>query len=442
MLLLENNPADVAGDPTRSALIRAFRRTCCAAALAGLAALGPAPTSTADGGSQLELNIVFPGPNSEVNPSEPVFLAGQAFLDFAGAALDAVIVIDVSASVGMPSGEDLDRDGILDRAFAGSDSILAAELAAAARLARELALPDNRVGLVTFSSTRSGSFSPGGNLRAATLVTPLTADAGALGRGVDAIRAQIPRGMTHTAAALDEARRALVPRPGDEGRGRIVLLFSDGEPTSPHTSTARNLQATLEAAAACADLDIRVHTFAVGPEALANPEALVKIAENTRGFFTPVEQIAELPYLASRVARGSVRALQVSNRTTGEPASDLLLGNDGSWSALVSARPGPNVIEVSATALGGASARRELTVLALGGAVQPIPAAFETRRSDLLQRRLRRLQGNTADLGDRLRRAITSRMQQSRARSEGAERELSIEIGSTPAGSEVGIGRE
>ena len=247
-------------------------------------------------------------------------------------------------------------DGILDRAFAGSDSILAAELAAAARLARELALPDNRVGLVTFSSTRSGSFSPGGNLRAATLVTPLTADAGALGRGVDAIRAQIPRGMTHTAAALDEARRALVPRPGDEGRGRIVLLSATENRRVRTRAPPRNLQATLEAAAACADLDIRVHTFAVGPEALANPEALVKIAENTRGFFTPVEQIAELPYLASRVARGSVRALQVSNRTTGEPASDLLLGNRRFLERARLRPPGPNVIEVSATALGGASA--------------------------------------------------------------------------------------
>ncbi|MCE2390219.1 MAG: VWA domain-containing protein [Proteobacteria bacterium] len=417
-----------------------MRRVCRAAALSGLAALGLASEAGADDASVLELSIVFPGPDSEVAPTEPVFLAGHAFLDFAGASLDAVIVVDVSASVGMPSGEDLDRDGLLDRSFAGSDSILAAELAAASRVARELALPGNRIGLVTFSSTRSGSFALGGSPRAATLVTAPTGNSSSLRRGVETIRAQLPRGMTDTAAALGEALRALERTSRNNGRGRIVLLFSDGEPTSPHASSTLNLQAALEAAQACADRGIRVHTFAVGPEALANPEALVRIAENTRGFFTPVDRISELPDLAYRVVRGSVRALQVSNLTTGEQASDLLLGNDGYSSALVSTRPGPNVIEVSATALGGASARRELTVLARGGVVQPIPAAFETRREDLLRHRLLRLQGDTADLGDRLRRAIASRMRQSRARSDGSVRDLSIEIGSDRVGSEVDPG--
>ena len=405
-------------------------------ALASLAVLMPGRLLEADETHHLELSIVYPDPGSEVDPSVSVFFAGHAFLDFADSALDAVIIIDTSASTGMPSGEDLDRNGSLDRAFAGHDSILTAELAAAERLARELALPGNRVGLVTFSAARPDDSSPRDILPAADLVTPPVPDLATLLRGLDTIRSRLPDGMTDTAAALNESRRSLA-RDSGSGRGRIVLLFSDGEPTAPHASRARNLQAAVEAAALCADLGIRIHTFAVGPEALANPEALVLIAERTRGFFTPVDRISELPNLASQVARGSVRELKVLNRTTGEPASDLLLGNDGSWSALVSARPGLNVIEVSATTLGGGGARHELTILAREGAENPMPDALKTRHAELLEQRLLRLRSATSDLAGQLRKLMAARFEQLRARSKAPDRKVTIEVDPASGGSDA-----
>ena len=381
--------------------------------LLSLAAVGWSAAALAEEGpTRVELTLVHPEPGIEIDPQEPAFLAGEAYLRLPdNEGLDAVLALDASASTGLYAHADVNDDGLLDRGWAGSDSVFAAEVRAAVRVVDELARPGNRVALVIFAGSDPARPRPGAMQPAGLLVHGLSGDFASVRGAVEALRGRVPRGMTNMQAGLDHALRAL----GDDPRRRrdaTVLLFSDGAPTSPYPSSDRNLAAALDVAERCRARGVRVHTFAIGSEALESPEAPIRIADATGGYFTPVERATDLADLASWVARASIQRLTVHNRTSGDGASHLLLDHDGSWSALVPLQPGRNVIEVAATALGGLSARREVVVVARSGAPdQAIPERFVARREALLRQCLGELQRKTEELKARLRRELALEME-------------------------------
>jgi Mg-chelatase subunit ChlD len=101
------------------------------------------------------------------------------------------------------------------------------------------------------------------------------------------------------AAGVDQATRELLGQPGarskaDPNSEKVVLFLTDGQPTLPYGpgKDADNVRAVLEAADRAREHGIRVHTFAIGPAALAGPIATVELAARTQGYFIPVRELA------------------------------------------------------------------------------------------------------------------------------------------------------
>jgi hypothetical protein len=377
-----------------------------------LSALSAAANDTE---SRVELRVIHPPSRTVMDPAEPALLTGETRVTLgAGQGLDAVVAIDVSKSTGAFVGADIDGDGFEERGQAGGDdSVIAAEIVAAERVIDELVRDGHRVALVRFSGR-----SPEWWLThpAAEILQPLTGDRATLRRALEAFR-EPPRGMTDIAAALQESLAAL--EGGGKGRERILLLFTDGSPTQPHQEPAQNLQAALEAAARCADAGVRVHTFAIGVGALANPVGLIQIADRTGGLFTPVESLSDLSDIAGWVARASIRDVRVRNLTTDELAQRMRMGSDGSWSALVRVREGRNRIEVTVSVAGAGRARQELILIGRAGAgPQEVPESLAQHRRMLLEDRLARLQQKILELAEALRQRLVDEMTEVRTRKE------------------------
>lgn len=401
-----------------------------AALVVGLLALllSPAPAARAEEErSRIGLAIRYPASGAVVDPAESALLVGDAFVDHeAAGALDVAVLVDVSTSTGLFAGGDVDGDGVEDeRSFAGPDSVLAAERRAIGRVLETVAGGGRRVALVRFSARPTEWWREEAPART---VQALTADAGPLQEALAAVAAERPRGMTDLAAALREGLRALGD--GADGRDRVLLLFTDGSPTHPHESPEENVRATLEAARECAAKGVRVHTFAVGMKALANPSALIRVAEETRGFFTPVAEPADLAEIASWVARSTLRDVRVRNLTTGARASRTRMGHDSSWSALVPLREGRNRIQVVASAAGHAPSRLRIVLLGRAGTEpQAPPEALGGHRELLLEDRLARLRERVEGLRERLREDLVREMDRVRAQK---QLELRAEDASRP----------
>lgn len=366
--------------------------------------------------SSVELVLRYPDAEAVLSSEEPVLLVGDAFVDHgATGALDVAIVVDVSSSTGVFAGADVDGDGVEEeRSFGGDDSVLAVERLAVERVLDALGGHGRRMALVAFSarSTQWWRDEP-----AARVVHPLTEDPSRLRGALGELAGRRPQGLTDLAAALREGLRALGPEAGE--RDRVMLLFTDGSPTRPFDTPAENVRAALEAAEECARQGVRVHAFAVGTKALANPAALIRVAETTRGLFTPVAEPADLPEVARWVARSTLRDVRVRNLRTGEPALRTRSGHDASWSALVSLAPGENEIEIVASAAGHEPARRRITLLARPGAEgQSPPKSLGDHRALLLEDRLARERRRVESLRERLREKLVREMERVRSRKE------------------------
>ena len=66
----------------------------------------------------------------------------------------------------------------------------------------------------------------------------------------------------------------------DASSEKVVLFFTDGRPTLPYDQVfeAENVKAVLRAADRSARANIKIHSFAIGPEALEGPVATVEMA--------------------------------------------------------------------------------------------------------------------------------------------------------------------
>jgi hypothetical protein len=383
----------------------------------------------------LKLEIEEPTDGSIVGSPEGAFLAGRA-LALLGEfkRFDVVLVLDTSGSTNTASGSDINGNGIigatgLSGIFKQSDpgdSILAAEVAAAKKVIESLDPRNTRVSLVTFAGTsperdQFGQIYTTGRTDAIT-EEPLTTNYERIAKSLDRVLKRGPDGLTNMTEGVRLAIRELKGFRGsmskpDPASQKVVLFFTDGQPTLPYGSgfSDDNVQSVLRVASQARRADIQVHTFAIGPEALAGPTACVELAAYTGGYFTPVSSAGDLPAVVETVNFANLDELTIKNLSLGETATDTIINADGSFAALVPVQPGLNRLEVVATATDGTSTKAEVTVSYAPGAPSPqLPRELVALRNRLLERRLIQIK--------------RGRIEAERSAAENARKELEIKI--------------
>ena len=381
----------------------------------GLLCIAVALTASRTGAveSRVQLEIEYPADGAVVGRSAcGLFVAGRAVAhERLLRRFDLAIVIDTSGSTLGPSGADIDGDGSVgevvrvplgfgrgeSRSSDPGDSILAAEVAAARRLLTLVDRRLTRVTVVTFSGRAPGS--PIGQVhgRAARTRESLTRDYDRIERALDRILAEDPVGGTNMAAGIQQATLELLGMDGalsspDTESRKLVLFFTDGQPTRPHDSPADNVRAVLEAAAQARLATVRIYSFALGPEALDGPIASIDMAALTGGSFVPVRNAGDVVELIETVDFTHVAEVEVRSATTREDSYPFRATADGGWGGLVPVVPGINRIEVLARAADGTEARRRLEVhFDPEGESPAIPKSFSFQRNRLLEECLRDL---------------------------------------------------
>jgi hypothetical protein len=396
------------------------------------AALATAPSPPPADSDAIRITIDSPEPEAIFGDAAGAFLAGSALAQGAGSErFDLFLVIDTSSSSNQPSGVDVDGDGELGveapepdaRSTDPGDSILAAEVAAARQVVDGLDPKRTRVGVVSFAgeallrTPRDLERPP--VRRAAFTQEPLTSDYRRVRDALYELGRSEPYGMTHMAAGIDLATLELLGLAGSIGSAdpashKTILFFTDGQPTLPYlASESGNVGAVLEAAERARRAGVRIHSFAIGPEALAGPVAAVEMAAITRGLFTPVRDPGRLSELVDAMRLADVEEVAVRNLSSGEPAHEVQLHADGSWEALVPLRVGKNRLEAVARSGRGDEARATLRVhYAPGAARGVLPAELLAKHNRLLQRRLLEL---GAEQRETIRRELILEIERERA---------------------------
>jgi hypothetical protein len=430
------------------------------------AAEPPTPTllaPKADGGvvvrhrsgpTQMRMEIEYPPADTVVADSVcGVFVAGRA----AAAAgelqqFDIVMVIDTSASTAEPSGSDIDGDGRVGTQRLGrigsifvpstdsGDSILAAEIAAARTLLEGLDPRSTRVGLVSFAGDPPGY---GRQRKPAYTLEPLTREYDRIQEALDALADSDPEGSTHMAAGVDQATIELLGLRGalsttNPRSEKIVFFFTDGQPTLPYgaEATADNVRAVLRAANRASRGMVRIHSFAIGPDALEGPIAVVEMASRTEGYFTPVRDPGSLVSVVAEISFANLDEVGLTNRTTNQGARYFRSTADGAWAGLVDMNPGSNDIRVWARADDGAEVEQLRSIrLDPKGESPPIPPELAARRNRLLEECLRdtkrRRQTAEEEHAEQVRREllveIEKERQKARERADSQRKELELE---------------
>jgi hypothetical protein len=342
-----------------------------------------------------------------------LFVAGRALaLQGELRRFDVMIVIDTSKSTIDATGVDINGNGVIGRPYLGrvgsifdmgstdpGDSILAAEVAAARQMVRGLDPRSTRVGLVTFAGEPpgSGGLFGGAPPRPAVTIEPLTDDYSRIERGLDQILAREPDGSTHMAAGVDQATIELRGYRGGQSKPdpkseKLVLFFTDGQPTLPYGTgfDADNVRAVLRAASRAARAGIRIHSFAIGPDALDGPVATVEMASRTDGYFTPVRHPGDLVEVIEEVSFANLESVALRNLSKKVDAAYFRSTADGSWAGLVELDPGKNLLEVLARASDGTASTRTLEVVMEPGApAASVPEELAAQRNWLLEECLR-----------------------------------------------------
>jgi hypothetical protein len=292
--------------------------------------------------------------NGAIFSDEPfTHVSGQLEAAFGAGRVDAVVVIDTSASTSRLAYRE---DRVLQRVrgrnrWKRPPSILAQELHSAWLLLD--ANPSlSRLGIVSFAGSPEGR-RPDPALASRTEV-PITQRRELLKAGLQRIAQRGAAGRTDMAAGLDRAVAELTGRGRsrpDRAAAKVVVFFTDGTPTLPHRSGSENERAVFEAAERAAAKGVRVFSFAIGPEALRQPKAAVEMARRTAGAYTPVRDPLDLTKaVKEKFQLASLGQLSVRNATIQANAVDLRVNDDGSFGGRVPLRPGKNRILIRATA--------------------------------------------------------------------------------------------
>ncbi len=289
----------------------------------------------------------------------------------AGASLfhDLVIVIDLSVSTRLPSGVDVDGDGVVGKSDPevrennwGSaapeklcddpgDTIAAAEIAATRRLLEIVDPEITRVALVAFGDT--------GHLEA-----PLGSSRAELAKTLDVLGGRAGwYGGTHYGDALRTARAELV-RAAAQGpeRRRTVLFLSDGFPSMPIPPPSRPREEALAAARELAETTARLDAFALGPEARKGEDVLLEMAAISAGGLTLLERPGDVLLHLPAVELSDIVDLRLENVTARKSGRAVRLFPDGSFDGFVPLERGANRLRVTAVSAKGWRATLERTV--------------------------------------------------------------------------------
>jgi hypothetical protein len=391
---------------------------------------GPLLKQDSQNGTNVQVQVDFPQDGALISDSIcGAFVSGRAIAHHGELRhFDVVLVIDTSRSTVDPTGADINGNGIVGKPRLGQigsifdvgstdpgDSILAAEVAAARQLLRGLDPRSTRVAVVRFAGEPPGS---GGGIfrrapaRPAVTLEPLTNDYSRVEIALKNILIDDPAGQTHIAAGVDQA--TIEQDPDSE---KVVFFFTDGQPTLPYGPgfTGDNVRAVLRAASRANRMGIRIHSFAIGPDALEGPIATIEMARRTNGYFTPVRHPGDLVDVVEEVSFANLSEVRVHNKTTGNDADPFRTTADGSWGGFLKLEPGPNEIEIMARADDGTEARATLAV------------DFETEAPDTVVPRDLMVQRNRL-LEDCLINMKRVRMKVEEERNEEIRRELKMEI--------------
>jgi hypothetical protein len=220
---------------------------------------------------------------------------------------------------------------------------------------------------------------------------------------------------------------------------KVVFFFTDGQPTLPYGPgfTADNNRAVLRAASRANRQGIKIHSFAIGPDALEGPISTIGMASRTNGYFTPVRHPGDLVDVVEEVSFANLEEVSVKNATTGAEADPFRMTADGSWGGFVKLGPGENRIEVEAIADDGARGNTALTVLFEPEAPdQSIPKELASQRNRLLEDcllNLKRVRMKAEDdrneqIRRELKMEIERERQKARQRAEEQSKQLDISI--------------
>ncbi len=345
-----------------------FRGAAPALCLAGILWAGAAPSGAAE--APVGVRIEEPREGARVLGGEPVvYVRGTARArGGAVAGHDVMLIIDTSGSTAGPSGAGATRNG-------PPASILTVEVAAAEALLTRLDPAATRVGVVTFDGPVAAD-PVGGAARdapAAVVAQPLTADFEQVRAALRRVLEAGPAGGTDLAAGIRLAVRELLAlrgsaSPADPGRRKVALLLTDGKPTLPFGRgrgdrvDPRDVELAAHAARVAAVGGVTIHTFGLGPDAVAAPEACATVAEATGGRYVPLRNPAQVLEALPRISLAGVELIAVRNLTAGRFAGDVAMTAEGSFRAAVPLVRGANQIEVSVLAEGGREGRAQVTV--------------------------------------------------------------------------------
>jgi len=359
-------------------------------ALLGFNGFADEVSETAD--SPVHIVIDEPKPGAPVSNSvHQAPIRGNAFTEGnRRLTIDVMIAIDISGSTRAASGVDVDGDGEIGfdpqveqvppgmypadvRSTDPQDSILAAEIAAADALLRNLDPTQVRVGVLSFAgevnpvTLRQAAYGQ----QDAWLEVPLTNDFDQVRRALQNLLARGPRGGTNFAAGIRLAVTELAglngarstPRPE---AAKILMFLTDGVPSFPFGSSRDSDPGDTEAAIGAARVahkaGIIINTYSLGMNALGDPVAATEMSRITLGTFTPVKNPGDVITYLQGVTFASVEDVIFTNLTTSEISEDVRLLPNGSFSGYVPVREGINRVRVTALTTDGSEGFTEFNL--------------------------------------------------------------------------------
>jgi hypothetical protein len=309
------------------------------------------------------LDVTYPVPDERVTELIPLLEVRGRAVSGPLTPYDLVVAIDLSASALLPTGHDIDGDGIVGtlrphrlrrtssrrqhRSWTTDpgDTIARAEIQATRRLLRQIDERWTRVGVVTFTGSPRTRASLGHPERALL--------------ALDRLKVTHDPSGTNLASCIRLGLYVLRESPAD--RERILVILSDGYPTRPYPEHNARM-AALSAAKRAAKKGVRIYTFAIGEAALERPDVLREVARLTHGRFfevaDPGEIVKHLPSLDVALLEG----VSLTNRTTGALGRAVRVFSDGSFDGYLQLQPGQNDVTIEARAPDGSQLRIERTV--------------------------------------------------------------------------------
>ena len=263
---------------------------------------------------------------------------------------DVLLLVDRSLSAWKPAGSDIDGDGEVGRLREGGrllvhpfwttdagDTIYNAEVIAAGKLIERLDPQTVRMGLITFAG--------GGRVRA-----PLGSTAFELAGALRRLPGHGGGGGTNFRVAIKRAIAEFERAPDSGSRHRSLMLLSDGFPSTG--KTPKGEEVFLEVAARRArEARIRIYGFAIGKEAVAQPEAFQKLTSITGGELLLVEDPADVVDVMPYTSLTGVERVEIDNLSTSARARSVRVFPDGSFDGYAPLHEGLNILRV--TAYGG-----------------------------------------------------------------------------------------